>query len=301
MSSKYGIGVLAFLAASLLLTAPGLASTRPAPARLGAVCTVKGRQARANGVTLQCKRRVHGLRWAKVLPLPAPTPYDRFGGSVTVFAAASLTESFNTISEQFQHLHPAVRVTLSFGASSSLATQILNGAPADVFASASTTTMQQVVDGRLVTNPQTFARNRMIIVTGPGNPLGIRAVSDLARPGVKVAMCQIHVPCGIVARQVFAKAGASITPVTFEADVKSVLTKVLLGEVDAGMVYVSDARSAGDKVTSVVIPADVNADTTYPIGRLVGSANPEAAQAFIDFVLGDRGAAALARAGFTVL
>lgn len=289
---------------AVALVAPSTASavTKPAPAKLGAHCLIKGKQFRAGSVALQCAKRSGVLRWVKVTPLPKPTTtYDPLAGDITVFAAASLTESFNAVAQQFIKVHPSVHVTFSFGASSTLATQIVQGAPADVFASASTTNMQQTVNARLVTNPLTFARNRLIIVTPPRNPKGIASVSDLAKAGVKVAICQTQVPCGVIAKQVFAKSGVTVTPVTYEADVKSVLTKVLLGEVDAGLVYVTDARSSGDKVTSIVIPADINAETTYPIGRLVGSRNPDAAQGFVDFVLGDRGAAALAAVGFTVL
>jgi molybdate transport system substrate-binding protein len=287
------------LAAALSLT-PALAEG--ATARTGGACAVKGRQVHVGKAVLQCVRRSGHLRWAKVTPLPLPVKtYDPLAGGITVFAAASLTESFNALGQQFAKLHPLVNVTLSFGASSTLATQIVQGAPADVFASASTTNMQQTVNARLVTNPVTFARNRLIIVTPPGNPKGITSVADLAKAGVKVAVCQIQVPCGVIAKQVFAKAGVAVTPVTYEVDVKSVLTKVLLGEVDAGLVYVTDAHSAGDRVASIVIPPEINAETTYPIGRLLGSGNPDAAQAFIDFVLSDRGAAALAVVGFTVL
>jgi molybdate transport system substrate-binding protein len=219
-------------------------------------------------------------------------------GSVTVFAAASLTESFNKIGEQFQAAHPGVRVTFSFAASSALATQIAGGAPADVFASASAKNMDQVVAGGDAKNPTTFAKNEMEIAVPPANPGNVAAVADLAKPAVKVARCQPQVPCGAVAQQVFGNAKITVKPVTLEPDVKSVLSKVTLGEVDAGMVYVTDVLAAGDKAKGVEIPAEVNASTSYPIAALTGAPNPSAAQAFVDYVLSADGQSVLKAAGF---
>lgn len=219
-------------------------------------------------------------------------------GSITVFAAASLTGSFTQLGQAFQAVHPGVKVTFSFAASSALATQIINGAPADVFASASEKNMTQVVSAGDATNPTTFAKNVMEVAVPPANPANITSVTDLARPAVKVALCQPQVPCGTTAAKVFAHAKITVTPVTQEPDVKAVLSKVTLGEVDAGMVYVTDVRAAGSQVKGIPIPSDVNASTSYPIATVSGSKNQAVAQAFVAFVLSPAGTAALALAGF---
>jgi molybdate transport system substrate-binding protein len=219
-------------------------------------------------------------------------------GAITVFAAASLTEAFTDLGARFEQAHPGVTVTYSFGPSSGLAEQITQGAPADVFASASLTNMTQVTDAGDAAAPKDFAKNVMEIAVPPGNPARVTGVDDLARSGVKVALCQAAVPCGSVAAQVFENAGIRVQPVTEETDVKAVLSKVTLGEVDAGMVYVTDVRSAGAKVLGVPVPDDVNASTSYPIATIKRSRNAAAAQAFMDFVLSPTGASALAAAGF---
>ena len=219
-------------------------------------------------------------------------------GNVTVLAAASLTESFHTLAERFEAAHPGVTVKLSFGASSALAQQIQAGAPADVFASAAVKNMQQVISAGDASSSSNFASNVMEIAVPPSNPAGIHQVADLAKPGVKVALCQRQVPCGATAYTVFAHAGITVTPVTEEADVKSTLTKVETDEVDAGVVYVTDVRAAGSKVTGIEIPASVNASTEYPIAALSKAANSAAAKAFVDYVLSGAGQAVLLAAGF---
>lgn len=220
------------------------------------------------------------------------------GGTVTVFAAASLTEAFTALAHQFEQAHPGTKVVLSFGPSSGLAEQIVQGAPVDVFASASSTNMQQVVGAGLAGSPQDFATNVMEIAVPPGNPGRIADVRDLARSGVKVAVCQPQVPCGAVAAKVFANAGVTVRAVTQEADVKAVLSKVGLGEVDAGLVYVTDVRAAGDSVRGVRIPPSLNASTSYPIAALADAPDPATARTFVDFVVSDAGRSALADAGF---
>jgi molybdate transport system substrate-binding protein len=219
-------------------------------------------------------------------------------GTVNVFAAASLTEAFTTLGKQFEAAHPGVRVVFSFGPSSGLAEQIDQGAPADVFASASTTTMAQVVSAGEAARATPFIRNVMEIAVPRSNPAHIAALADLARNGVKVALCQSQVPCGTVAAKVFANAGVTVRPVTQEVDVKSVLAKVELGEVDAGLVYVTDVRAAGSKVAGIPIDDSVNASTTYPLAVLTNSHNAAAAQAFVAFVLSAAGSAVLTAAGF---
>jgi len=219
-------------------------------------------------------------------------------GTVTVFAAASLTESFTTLAKSFETAHPGLRVKLNFGASSALALQITQGAPADVFASAAVKNMTQVITAKAATGSTVFARNVMEVAVPPANPAGVTGVADLARSGVKVALCQSQVPCGATARQVFDKAGVTVKPVTLEQDVKSVLIKVETGEVDAAVVYVTDVRAAGAKVRGIEIPAALNASTDYPIGVLSAAGNPAAARAFTDFVLSASGRQVLSAAGF---
>jgi molybdate transport system substrate-binding protein len=219
-------------------------------------------------------------------------------GEITVLAAASLTDSFQTLGARFQRSHPGSTVTFSFGASSALGTQITSGAPADVFASASQKTMDAVVAAKAASASAPFARNVMEIAVPPANPAGITQLSDLAGPGVKVALCQAEVPCGATAANVFANAKLTVKPVTEEVDVKATLAKVTLGEVDAGVVYVTDVLAAGDKVKGIEIPADLNASTSYPIAALTASTNAALAQAFVDYVLSADGTKVLTGAGF---
>ncbi len=219
-------------------------------------------------------------------------------GSITVFAAASLQGTFTQLGKQFEAAHPGVKVTFSFGASSALATQIVNGAPADVFASASPTNMQQVVTAGDASNPVTFANNVMEVAVPPANPANVTSVDNVAKSSVKVALCQPQVPCGVTAAKVFKNAKITVKPVTLEADVKSVLTKVELDAVDAGMVYVTDVKAAGTKVKGVPIPADLNASTAYPIAPIKKSSNAATAQAFAAYVAAPAGESVLAAAGF---
>jgi molybdate transport system substrate-binding protein len=215
-----------------------------------------------------------------------------------VFAAASLTESFGTLGRQFEAANPGTTVTFNFGPSSGLAAQITQGAPADVFASASGSNMEKLVTDKAAAESTTFVKNQMQIAVPPDNPAKIDSLDDLARSGVKVALCQPDVPCGKVAAEVFANAKLEVTPVTEEVDVKATLTKVQLGEVDAGVVYVTDVLAAGNRVKGVEIPADVNASTSYPIATLTDSRNLDLARKFVDYVLSADGAGVLAAAGF---
>jgi len=219
-------------------------------------------------------------------------------GPITVLAAASLTETFTTLGRQFEQEHPGSSVTFSFAGSSALAAQIAGGVPADVFAPASTATMDQVVRAGNAADPTVFATNSMEIAVPPDNPGRVDSLDDLADPKLKTAVCQPQVPCGATADVVFSDAGIAVTPVTLEPDVKAVLSKVRLNEVDAGMVYVTDVRAAGDEVLGVAVPADVNASTEYPIAVLAHSANARSAHAFVDYVLSASGQSVLAGAGF---
>lgn len=210
---------------------------------------------------------------------PAPTP-----DTVTVFAAASLTESFDEIAAAFEAANPGVDVVLNYGGSSGLATQIAEGAPADVFAAASTT---QLPDGTV------FATNALALAVPAGNPGGVTGLADLARPELAIALCAVEVPCGAASATLLEQAGITASVDTSEQDVKAVLTKIELGEVDAGLVYVTDVRAAGAAVEGIALPeAELVA---YPIAALTDS---EAAAAFVAFVLSDAGQAILREAGF---
>jgi molybdate transport system substrate-binding protein len=229
---------------------------------------------------------------------PAPGATPRNTGRIVVFAAASLTEVFTGLGRRFEAANPGTSITFDFGPSSALATQITEGAPADVFASASEQNMATVVRAGAATASAVFARNVMEIVVPPDNPAGVTALTDLGRPAVTVALCQPEVPCGVAAAAVLANAAVAVRPVTLEADVKATLAKVELGEVDAGVVYVTDVRAAGSKVLGVPIPARFNAATRYPIAALTAAKNVDLARAFVGYVRSGDGARVLAAAGF---
>ena len=219
-------------------------------------------------------------------------------GAITVFAAASLMGTFTQIGKQFEAAHPGDTVKFSFGGSSTLATQITGGAPADVFASAAPANMDTVVTAGDASNPKDFAKNTAEVAVPPANPGQVTSVNDLAKSSVKVALCQPKVPCGVVASEVFKNAGITVKPVTLQPDVKSVLTQVELGNVDAGMVYVTDVKAAGAKVKGVPISAGDNASTLYPIATISSSTHQAEAAAFVDYVLSPAGEQVLAAAGF---
>ena len=219
-------------------------------------------------------------------------------GTITVFAAASLMGTFTQIGKQFEAAHPGDTVKFSFGGSSTLATQITGGAPADVFASAAPANMDTVVTAGDASGPKDFAKNTSEVAVPPANPGKVTSVNDLAKSSVKVALCQPKVPCGVVAAEVFKNAGITVKPVTLQPDVKSVLTQVELGNVDAGMVYVTDVKAAGAKVKGVPVPAGVNASTLYPIATISSSAHQAEAEAFVSYVLSPAGQQVLAAAGF---
>ena len=238
-----------------------------------------------------------GSRGSAGTPPPASAS-PALSGDITVLAASSLTESFTRLGQDFETAHPGVKVTFSFAASSALATQITSGAPADVFASASDRNMDRVVAAGAASDPTVFAKNVMEIAVPPTNPGKVTGLGSLTSASVKTALCQPQVPCGATAAMVFTNAKITVTPVTLEPDVKSVLSKVQLGEVDAGVVYATDVLAARDKVMGVEIPADVNASTAYPISTLTNSANATVAASFVDYVLSEDAASVLAASGF---
>lgn len=220
------------------------------------------------------------------------------GGTVTVFAAASLTETFTQLGRDFESAHPGTRVVLNFAGSSALATQITQGAPADVFAAASPATMKTVTDaGDAAGAPAVLARNQLVVAVPEGNPDRVGGLADLARPGVKVALCAEQVPCGAAARSALDAAGVRLTPATLEQDVKGALAKVKLGEVDAALVYRTDVRAA-DGLAAVEFPESARTVNDYPIVVLKHAGNPDGARAFVDHVRSDAGLAVLTAAGF---
>jgi molybdate transport system substrate-binding protein len=221
-------------------------------------------------------------------------------GEITVFAAASLTASFREAGAAFESAHPGVKVTFNFGGSSTLVQQILQGAPADVFASADTSNMKKLTDANVTTaTPIAFATNRLQIIVAKGNPRNIRTVADLANTKLIVVSSGPEVPIGKYAQQVFDKAGLTVTPKSLEPDVKAIVNKVTIGEADAGIVYATDVLAAAGNAEGVVIPDDINVTATYPMSVLKDAKNPATAAALAAFVTSDQGRAILSKYGFT--
>lgn len=215
---------------------------------------------------------------------------------IKVFAAASLTAAFNKLGADFTTSHPDTKVTFNFAGSQALATQIRQGAPADVFASADTTNMSKVED--LVGTPRNFASNLLQIIVAKGNPKGVKGLADLSRGDLKVVLAAPDVPAGKYARQALDAQQVTVKPVSLEDNVKAVVTKVSLGEADAGMVYVTDVTGGGDRVEGVAIPTGQNVPATYPIAVVKASGHQSQAQAFMDLVLADQGQRVLSSYGF---
>jgi molybdate transport system substrate-binding protein len=246
-------------------------------------------------------------------PAASPTG-DETGAAATlhISAAASLTDAFNEIGANFAAAHPGVEVAFNFAGSNQLAAQIAEGAPVDVFASANTRQMDAAIEtGRIISDTQqTFARNRLVVIAPGDNPAGLQSLQDLATPGVKIVLAAAEVPVGQYALDFLDKAAAGgalgdgykeaviANVVSYEADVRAVLTKVALGEADAGIVYQSDVGAAAEEVVQIEIPDDLNTIATYPIAALADSPHPELAQQFVDYVLGPEGQRVLAAYGF---
>jgi molybdate transport system substrate-binding protein len=220
-------------------------------------------------------------------------------GTVTVFAAASLKESFTTLGKEFEKANPGTKVTFNFGGSDTLAASITGGAPADVFAAASPKTMAIVTDKKdAATTPATFVRNQLEIATLPGNPDKVASLKDLTKSGIKVVLCDKTVPCGAAAQKALDASKLKLTPVSYEQDVKSALTKVELKEADAAVVYKTDVKAAGDQVEGVEFPESAKAINEYPIALLKDAPNAKAAKAFIALVQSAEGQNVLTAAGF---
>jgi molybdate transport system substrate-binding protein len=220
------------------------------------------------------------------------------GGAITVLAAASLTEAFNQIGKDFVAKNPGSKVTFSFGSSATLATQIVQGAPADVFAAASPATMKIVTAAGAANTPADFASNTLEIAVPKGNPHKIGGLKDFADQRARIALCAPQVPCGAAAVQVFAEAKIVPKPDTLEQDVKATLQKVASDEVDAALVYKTDVIAAGNQVDGMGFPEAEKAVNVYPIATLQESKNPSLAKAFLDYVLSSEGQSVLAKAGF---
>ena len=223
---------------------------------------------------------------------------DPATGTITVFAASSLTEVFGVLETEFEQLHPSADVVLNLGGSGALAAQITEGAPADVFAAASEAPMTTVVDAGDAADATIFATNTLEIAVPAGNPAGVTGLADLTDPALAIALCDPSVPCGAAAQALMEAAGLVAAPDTLEEDVKAVLTKIELGEADAGLVYVTDVVAAGAAVEGIVVPEAADVINRYPIAVASGTRNLAAAQAWVDFVLSDVGRTALAAAGF---
>jgi molybdate transport system substrate-binding protein len=220
-------------------------------------------------------------------------------GYINVFAAASLTASFNALGIAFHQAHPGVGVNFNFAGTPTLVTQIEQGAPADVFASADTTNMDKLTtDGFTSGSSKVFARNQLEIVVAPGNPKGISGLADLAKPGVIYITEGPTVPAGKYSLQALATAGVKVTPKSLETSVTAVISKIELGEADAGIVYTTDIQAAGSKVQGVPIAAADNVIATYPIVAVKGTKYSDVASAFIDYVLSSTGQSMLATFGF---
>ncbi len=224
---------------------------------------------------------------------------DEAAGSITVFAAASLSDVYAEVGRAFEEANPGTSVAFSFGPSSGLVTQVTEGAPADVVATASTATMDDLVEADAIDgDPVPFATNALAIAVPPGNPGAVTGLADLADGDLIVALCAAEVPCGSFARQAFDRAGVEPSVDTEEQDVRALLTKVEAGEVDAGVVYRTDVTAAGDRVEGIEVPDAENVVATYPIAVTRQAGDPATARAFIELLVSDKGQALLADAGF---
>jgi molybdate transport system substrate-binding protein len=224
---------------------------------------------------------------------------DELSGTLTVLAAASLTESFEALADEFEARHEGVTVELAFDSSATLAEQVNQGAPGDVLATADERTMAVVTDaGNSAGDPRVLATNRLVLVVPADNPAGIEEFADIDSGGVDFVVCVESAPCGALAAEALEEQGIENEPASEEVDVKAVLAKVELDEADAGIVYATDAVASGDRVEAVEIPASAATTTSYPIAVTADAAEPELAAAWVDLVLSEEGQRVLAEAGF---
>lgn len=256
---------------------------------------------------MHCRPFIPALSFAALLLLsgcasgatPSPSAAPESGRSITVFAAASLRGAFTALATEFERAQPGAHVEVSFAGSSDLASQIVNGAPADVFAAADERTMASLTDAGLVAgDPVDIATNTLEIAVPPGNPAHVASLGDLARPGTATVLCAPQVPCGAAAAAVERAAGLDIAPVSEESSVTDVLGKVSSGEADAGLVYTTDIRGSGGSVTGIPFTEASEAINTYPIAALTGARDSETATAFVAYVCSEAGRSVLAAEGF---
>jgi molybdate transport system substrate-binding protein len=246
-------------------------------------------------------RRLAGLAAVVVLAVAAcsaASDGEPDGGTLTVYAAASLTDVFEQLGGQFRDEHPEIELTIGYGSSAGAARGIVEGAPGDVFASADEKQMQVVTDAGLARDPVVFTSNVLTIAVPKGNPAGVTGLADFARDDLALAVCAPEAPCGAAAERLFAAAVVSAVPDTYEEDARAALTKVELGEVDAALVYVTDVRSVPHRVEGIDVPEAEQVVNRYPIAILDDARNPGAARAFVDLVLSEDGRRALADFGF---
>ncbi|SLN01251.1 Molybdenum ABC transporter, periplasmic molybdenum-binding protein ModA (TC 3.A.1.8.1) [Corynebacterium xerosis] len=219
--------------------------------------------------------------------------------TVTVYAAASLQEPFEEIGEQFETAHEGVDVQFSFAGSSTLVEQVQQGAPADVLASADSSTMGELVDSGLqAADPVDFTTNTLMIAVPAGNPAHVTDLASLTEDDIDLVVCAPAVPCGAATESVEEAAGVDLAPVSEEQSVTDVLNKVTSGEADAGLVYATDVLRGGDAVAGIAFPESDSAVNTYPITTVKGSAQPELGQEFVDLVTGESGQQMLGEYGF---
>ena len=231
-------------------------------------------------------------------PSEPSEPDDSLTGTVTVLAAASLTGALDEVADAFTEVHPGVEVVISYGGSSALAQQVVEGSPADVFFSANESTMATVTEAGLTLEPTVVLTNILEIAVPAGNPAGVTRLEDFANPALVIALCDPTVPCGSAAVKLLDLVGVTASVDTFEEDVKAAVTKVALGEVDAALVYRTDVLAAGDAVEGIEVPEATEVVNVYPIALLTAAPNPEAAQAFVDFILSSEGRDVFTTAGF---
>ena len=294
------IALLALLGASPTLATTTTSKTKPkttkpktTDSKTTKAKTTKATTTKAKATTTTKASTTTASPTTTVVPL---------SGSITVFAATSLTASFTDIATAFEKVHSGVKVTLNFGGSSTLVTQIGNGAPADVFASADMANMDRLMNTKSIDGmPLIFTRNRLMIVIGKGNPLQVKTLADLARPEVFVALGAPGVPVGDYARQILSRAGVTVTPKTFESNVAAIVNKAALREIDAGIVYVTDVAIDDYRVDGIAIPDDQNVIATYPIAAVTGSRNKATSAGFVAFTRTAAAQAILAKYKFLPL
>lgn len=239
------------------------------------------------------------IAFLALLALACGTTTEATRETVVVFAAASLTDVFEELAAAFEVVNPDLNIELNLAASSSLREQILEGAPADVFASANTSNMDQVVEAGEASGSEILVTNQLQIAVPAGNPAGVTGLADFAREDLLIGLCAEEVPCGDFGRQALDNAGVVAAVDTNEPDVRALLMKVEAGELDAGIVYVTDVLAADGRVEGVDIPSNLNVVAAYAIAALINAPNRDGADAFVAFALSEQARTILGRYGFS--